>query len=71
MTDTNLLKSKMAAAGDVNFVGDLAELLDCCRQTASKLVNGENEFSQKQIKIFAEKYNLTAEDIKRIFVGGD
>lgn len=71
MTNTNLLKSKMIAAGDENFVDVLASLLKISRTTASKKLNGQIDFDQTDIAIITDKYNLTAEDIKQIFIGAD
>lgn len=71
MTNTNLLKSKMIAAGDENFVQVLAEILVCSRTTASKKLSGELQFSQGEIAIIADRYNLSADEIKQIFIGAD
>lgn len=71
MTNTNLLKSKMIAAGDENFVQAIADLLVCSRTTASKKLNGELQFTQGEIAIIADRYNLTADEIKQIFIGVD
>lgn len=69
VTNTNLLKSKMAAAGDTNFVAALTELLDVSRTTASKKLRGEKDFSTSEITVLTFKYNLSGDDIKNIFVG--
>lgn len=71
MTNVNLLKSKMIAAGDENFIQCLAEMLVCSRTTASKKLHGELQFTQGEIAIIAEKYHLTADEIKQIFLGVD
>ena len=71
MTNTNLLKSKMAAFGDTNFVKCLAELLDISRTTASKKLNGEKDFTSSEITILTFKYGLSSDDIKNIFVGAE
>ena len=71
MTNTNLLKSKMVAEGDENFVQCLTELLGCSRPTASKKLRGEVEFTQEEIIIIAKRYHLSADDIKAIFVGDE
>lgn len=71
MTNTKLLKSKMILYGDENFVQCTADLLNCSRVTASKKINGEKTFSQLDIIKFAEKYNLSADDINNIFIGVD
>ena len=69
MTNINLLKSVMARAGDIVFVECLAKILNISRATASKKLNGKADFLQSEISIIAERYNLTADEIKKIFVG--
>ena len=71
MTNTNLLKSKMVAVGDDNYVQCLADLLHISRTTASKKLYGEKDFTQSEITILTVKYRLSAEDIKNIFVGAE
>ena len=70
MTNVNLLKSKMVATGDTDYINKLAILLNVSRTTASKKLNGEKSFTQQEIAVIAAKYNLSAEDIKEIFVDG-
>lgn len=71
MTNTNLLKSKMALFGDTDFVKSLANILDISRTTASKKLNGQADFSSSEILILAKRYNLSADDIKNVFVGAE
>ena len=71
MTDSNFLKSKMIAIGDENFVAVLAEVLNCSRSTASKKLNGKASFSQDEIIILSNRYGLSGDEIKRIFVEGE
>ena len=71
MTNTNLLKSKMIAAGDENFVQCLSDVLGCSRTTASKKLNGELPFSQTEITKLAKRYSFSGDDIKNIFIGDD
>lgn len=71
MTDTNLLKSKMIAKGDENFVEKLAALLRISRPTASKKLNGLIDFDQTDMGIIKCEYDLTPEDMDQIFYGGD
>lgn len=70
MTNTNLLKSKMAAFGDTEFVSALAKILCISRSTASRKLSGDKAFSQSEIVVIAQKYGLSAEEIKEIFVDG-
>ena len=70
MTNTNLLKSKMIATGDENFVECLASLLKISRATASKKLNGLTDFDQTEIGIITDHYNLNADDVIKIFVLG-
>ena len=60
----------MVATGDTDYINKLAILLDVSRTTASKKLNGEQSFTQQEIAVIAAKYNLSAEDIKEIFVDG-
>ena len=60
----------MVATGDTDYINKLAILLDVSRTTASKKLNGEKSFTQQEIALIAAKYNLSAEDIKEIFVDG-
>lgn len=69
MTNTNLLKSKMIAYGDENFVQCLSDVLECSRTTASGKLSGKIEFSQGDIEKLTERYDFTGDDIKNIFVG--
>ena len=69
MTNTNLLKSKMIAAGDEDFVKCIAEYLVCSRTTASKKLNGEIQFTQGDIAVLTGRYGFTADKIKQIFIG--
>lgn len=71
MTNVNLLKSKMIAAGDENFIQVLADILVCSRTTASRKLNGELQFTQGEISVIAKRYNLSADEIKQIFIGVD
>ena len=71
MTNTNLLKARMVERGDEDCVAKLAELLNVSRTTASKKLNGLLPFDQNEIALISDKYNLSAEDIKKIFVGGE
>ena len=71
MTNINLLKSKMAAIGDTDFVKCLSETLGISRTTASQKLNGKKDFSQSEITTLTLKYGFSANDIKEIFVGAD
>lgn len=71
MTNTKLLKSKMVAHGDEAYVQCLADLLSISRTTASGKLGGTIPFTQPEIVLVSKKYDLSAEDIKDIFVGDD
>jgi len=71
MTNTNLLKARMVERGDGDFVGKLAELLGISRNTASSRLNGKTPFDQHEIYLIAERYDLSDEDIRKIFVKDD
>lgn len=64
----NLLKSKMALYGDNNET--LAEALGISPQRLSAKINGTNnaEFTQSEIQIIKERYNLTDNEVVEIFL---
>lgn len=66
-----MLKSTMVLFGDEDFVNTLALILNVSRQTAASRLNGVTEFSQSEIAIIAKRYELTDEEIRKIFIEGD
>lgn len=68
--DVKLLKSAMVLFGDENFTDALAHVLNVSRQTAASRLNGTTEFTQKEIAIIANRYELTDEEIRKIFIEG-
>lgn len=66
-----LLKSKMVLYGDEDFSNCLADIIGTSRQTASAKLNGQSKFTQPEISLVAKRYNLTGEEIRKIFVEGD
>lgn len=71
MTNLNLLKSKMAAAGYTTFTKDLAILLAISWTAASQKLNGKANFTQKEITILTDKLRLNGDEVKEIFMSGD
>lgn len=65
--NSRLLESKMVLHGDTG--GTLAEALGITRQQFSAKKNETNgaEFTQREIKIIKERYNLTPQDVDDIF----
>ena len=61
----------MVLYGDEDFVNTLALILNVSRQTAASRLNGTTEFSQSEIAIIAKRYELTDEEIRKIFIEGD
>lgn len=63
----NMLESVMKLHGDTG--GMLAEHLHIARSTFSAKINETNgaEFTQNEIRIIKEKYDLSAEQINNIF----
>lgn len=59
------LKAVMARFGDRQE--DLAAYLHVTRGTLSSKINGNTAFTQPEIEKIALRYELTAEDIQRIF----
>ena len=69
--NAKMLKSTMVLYGDEDFVNTLALILNVSRQTAASRLNGTTEFSQSEIAIIAKRYELTDEEIRKIFIEGD
>lgn len=67
----NLLKSKIVLFGDRQE--NLAEALDMTSPRLSAKINEWNgaEFTQREIKIIKERYNLTNDEVDEIFFGDD
>ena len=63
----NKLGSVMRLHGDTG--GDLAEALGMARSTFSMKINEKNgaEFTQKEISMIKQRYNLSAEELDDIF----
>lgn len=66
--NVKLLKSKMVLYGDEDFVMAISKLLEIARQTASAKLHGKSDFTQTEIAIIARRYDLSADDIQKIFV---
>ena len=47
--------------------GELAKILGISETTLSLKINGKAEFKQTEIRIIADRYSLTADDIKELF----
>lgn len=61
----NLLKAKMVANND--SVEELAETLGVTKITLYSRLNGNSQFSCKDVGIMKRRYNLTAEELDHIF----
>lgn len=61
----NELKAMMALYGDTQE--DLANFLNKTPQSISAKINGAQEFKRPEIEKIAIRYQMTAEDIQRIF----
>ena len=63
----NLLESKMKLHGDRQ--SDLADAIGISLQTFNKKLNGNDSagFTQSEIKKIIERYNLTADEVMKIF----
>lgn len=65
MIDKNEFRSVIAKSGDTQ--GDVALAIGMSPTTLSAKLNGTLEFRRSEIELVALRYNLTAEDIRRIF----
>ena len=64
--NTNKLRSKMALFGDTGST--LSEVLGISPQRFSaKLNENKAEFTQREIQIIKDRYDLTAEEVDDIF----
>lgn len=64
--NTNKLRAKMALNGDTGTT--LSEALGLSQQRFSAKLNGNNaEFTQGEIQLIKDRYNLTAEEVDDIF----
>lgn len=61
----NELRAEMARHGDNNL--SLAKALGITEVSVSRKINNQSIFTQTEIQIIADRYNLSAEDIGRIF----
>lgn len=64
--DINLLRAKMALAGDTK-ASDLAKVLGMDYQRAYKRLNGSVAFKTEEIKTISEHYHLTSDEVVKIF----
>ncbi len=67
MLNKNLLKSKMALFGDNG--NSIAAALGITPQSFSGKINEKNgaEFTQKEIELMKQRYNLTNDEVIEIF----
>lgn len=67
MINKNLLKSKMALFGDTNET--LADAVGLTPQRMSSKINEWNnaEFTQSEMRIIKQRYNLTNDEVDAIF----
>lgn len=66
--NANLLKIRiLEATGNDNFNIEIAKTLFCSKSTASQKMNGYFNFTVDDIKMLATAYNLSPDDIYKIF----
>lgn len=61
----NLLKFYMNENQDT--IEALSKVLDIHYNTMSLKLNGKREFTQAEIKVIAERYQLTADQVVKVF----
>lgn len=66
MTNTNKLKAKIAERGLT--MKELAENINMSSSTFSQKVSGKVKFSQDDIRKIDKKLNLTADELREIFL---
>lgn len=65
MHNERLIRSKMILYGDT--FETLGEYLGLTRQTLSKKVSGEADFTQTEMSLIKKRYELTDEEFAQIF----
>lgn len=61
-----LFRSKMSLYGD-DTLDSLAEYLTIARQTLSRKINGESDFTQTEMSMIKVRYQLNDEEFSQIF----
>ena len=68
LLNKNLFRAMHTARGDSQkFVAE--NVLGISEQTLSAKVNGDTDFKHSEIKLLIDRYNLTPEDVEKIFFG--
>ncbi len=62
------IKMIMIQGGDKGTYKELADLLGISEPSVVNKLKGRQDFKLKEIRIFAEHYNLTAEQIVNTFI---
>lgn len=71
MTNTNLLKAKMVAAGDDHYTDKIAEILHISKPTANGKLNDKIPFTQPEIIELVVYYKMNANDVVNIFLNDE
>ena len=71
MTNVKLLKSIMILSGDTSFINPLSDLLGISKAAVSTRLRNQTEFTQSEILKIKDHYDLTSDDIDRIFIDAD
>lgn len=69
MVDSKFFKSKMILFDD--NIDKLAEVLQITRQSLSKKINNKTDFWQSEINLISKRYNLTPEELERMFFANE
>lgn len=64
-----LLRAKMMEKGDTQKM--LAEALGIDASTLNAKINGKGSFRQNEIAAIRKRYNLSAQEVDRIFFGDE
>lgn len=65
MLDKNELRAALARRGERQ--NELAKVLGMSPSTLSAKINGAMDFKRNDIELMAVRYNLTMDDVRRIF----
>lgn len=68
MTTQQKIKMVMIQGGDKGTIQELSGILNISLPSATNKVKGKQDFKLKEVRTFAERYNLSDEQICEIFV---
>lgn len=65
MFNKDLFRAKLVEKGKT--MRDTAVIIGCSEAALSRKVNGISDFTRNEIQLFRQAFNLSSEDVDRIF----